>query len=275
MKRDISKLIEFWRFETLPSESVLSDKCEYIKWILSEKLTSNSSDEIDATVVIPAYKEEKYILSCLLALSKQITSYKVDFLIISNWESHWNLTQQLCEACWFNVIHESIWRVSLARQIWLNQAKGKYTISTDADSVFWENRVNELLKSAIKHKTEFSYGKYEFISKKILPKLIHESYMYIRKSMYWLNPISETNNIFLTNRALEVWWYDTSLVYWEWISLRSKLDQNFNFIQEKWTKIYTSWRRIDNSFWKEVKRYFKRRIWIFNPRENEEYKPIR
>ena len=114
------------------TENQTKQKIEYIKKIMNARPPVPEQPLI--SVVVPAYREEKYILATLRSLAEQ-TNINCEFIIVSNGEPAGNSTQVICEASGFKVVHDPQGGISRARQTGLETAKGDIIVTTDADTL--------------------------------------------------------------------------------------------------------------------------------------------
>lgn len=94
----------------------------------SAALASEDLPYPEISVVVPAYREEKYILATLLSLMRQ-THRACEFILVVNGEPYGCKTQRICEEAGFSVIHEPRKGIALGRDIGLRAAKGRIVAS--------------------------------------------------------------------------------------------------------------------------------------------------
>ncbi|MDI3322276.1 glycosyltransferase [Pinibacter soli] len=131
-------------------------------------------DQIDVSVVIPAYNEEEKILRTLASLSKTQTNLSVEILIVNN--NSFDKTKELAERGGANVITETKQGVQNARTAGLHAAKGKLIINADADTIYTPYWV-ELMTSPLKDENiSMAYGKFAFFPESGAPRLLYFLY---------------------------------------------------------------------------------------------------
>lgn len=131
-------------------------------------------DQVDVSVVIPAYNEEEKILRTLASLSKTQTSLSAEILIVNNNSS--DKTKELAELGGATVITETKQGVQNARTAGLHAAKGKLIINADADTIYTPYWV-ELMTSPLKNENiSMAYGKFAFFPESGAPRLLYFLY---------------------------------------------------------------------------------------------------
>ena len=99
------------------------------------------------SVILPAHREEEYILATLRSLAEQ-TYLNCEFLVISNGEPEGNPTQAIATACGFRVFHTLEGGIARARQVGLELARGEVIVTTDADTIHhpeWLTRIAHIM----------------------------------------------------------------------------------------------------------------------------------
>lgn len=142
--------LQLWSLDNVSFAETLNHKTSEIK----RKFKLLSSDSPDISVVIPARNEEKYILMTLESLSNQKTKKKFEVIVVVNNNSPQDITSKICEKCGVKVINYNFSSkkhkpISLARQIGLIQAKGKFIFSTDSDAIimpYWIEDFSNVLE---------------------------------------------------------------------------------------------------------------------------------
>ena len=99
-----------------------------------ERLAALQSDEPLVSIVIVAYNEERRLPACLWSLSEQLCKYPVEFIGVDN-ESK-DRTAEIYEKFGVTYYTEHQHTCGYARQCGLNQAKGKYAMCIDCDTMY-------------------------------------------------------------------------------------------------------------------------------------------
>lgn len=125
------------------SENVISE--------IKNKLHEQQSFEPLASVVVIAYNEEKRLLSCLWSLSESICKYPIEIIGVNN--NSKDRSEDIFKATgvpYFNELKQSC---GYARNCGLQNAKGKYYICIDGDTMYppdyFEILINNLEKPGI------------------------------------------------------------------------------------------------------------------------------
>lgn len=109
----------------------ISTKAAFVRELMDRRQTLEMPH---ISVIVPAYREEAYILATLRSLAEQTYTH-CEFIIVSNGEPGGNPTQTIAEACGFRVVHDAQGGIARARQTGLMLARGKIVVTTDADTV--------------------------------------------------------------------------------------------------------------------------------------------
>lgn len=114
------------------------------------------------SVIIPAYNEERGILKTLSSLSDTLTDYPVEVIVVDNNSS--DNTKSIVMQAGARYIFEARQGVENARSTGLEQAKGMYVISGDADTIYSPYWVNLMIDALIKDEgIACTHGKFSFI----------------------------------------------------------------------------------------------------------------
>ena len=116
-----------------------------------DQLTALQSDNPMISIIIVAYNEEKHLPACLWSLSEIKCKYPVEFIGVDN-ESK-DRTAEIYQKSGIPYYTEHQHTCGYARQCGLNQAKGKYSMCIDSDTIYppyyFEIMVEELMKPGI------------------------------------------------------------------------------------------------------------------------------
>jgi glycosyltransferase involved in cell wall biosynthesis len=110
------------------------------------------------SIIIPVYNEEKYISNCLDSIIySDYPKESIEVLIIDG--SSTDKTKELVlevikKNTYIRLIENKKRIVPISMNLGITQAKGDYIIRLDAHSYFPENYFTELIKNAVKYKTE-------------------------------------------------------------------------------------------------------------------------
>jgi len=116
----------------------------------------------EISIVMPAYNEEENIVPTLASLCNNITSLSVEIIVVNNNSS--DNTEALVKACGVNCIRETEQGITKARNAGLAQAKGKYILNADADTIYPKDWIAEMAKPLINDaRVAITYGRFSFI----------------------------------------------------------------------------------------------------------------
>lgn len=104
--------------------------------------------EVEVSVVIPAFNEEKYIENTLFSLikSEQKTDINYEVILVDNNSTDKTLERALkfSSGMDLKIIHEKKQGRGAARARGFEQAKGEVILSADADTIFYKGWIEEL-----------------------------------------------------------------------------------------------------------------------------------
>ena len=116
-----------------------------------DQLIALQSNDPMISIIIVAYNEEKHLQACLWSLSEIKCKYPVEFIGVDN-ESK-DRTAEIYQKSGIPYYTEHQHTCGYARQCGLNQAKGKYTMCIDSDTIYppyyFEIMVEQLMKPGI------------------------------------------------------------------------------------------------------------------------------
>ena len=113
-----------------------------------ERLAALQSDEPLVSIVIVAYNEERRLPACLWSLSEQLCKYPVEFIGVDN-ESK-DRTAEIYEKFGVTYYTEHQHTCGYARQCGLNQAKGKYAMCIDCDTMYPPHYIEVMIDNLMK-----------------------------------------------------------------------------------------------------------------------------
>ncbi|MBC3788225.1 glycosyltransferase family 2 protein [Spirosoma utsteinense] len=113
------------------------------------------------SIVIPAWNEEVNILKSIASLAKLKTSIPVEILVVNN--NSTDNTQKTLDKLLIRTAFQPIQGWGPARQMGLEQARGKYLLTADADGLYPPTWVNEMMAVLRQPGVVCVYGRYSFI----------------------------------------------------------------------------------------------------------------
>lgn len=123
---------------------------------------SKNGAEPEVSVVMPAYNEEENIVQTLASLCNNVTGRAVEILVVNN--NSKDKTEELIKACGVNYVLQTIQGITPARNMGLSQARGKYILNADADTIYPKDWIEEMIKPlANNNNVAITYGIFSFI----------------------------------------------------------------------------------------------------------------
>lgn len=147
------------RFEEIPS---------VVFETINLDLTRSQSAEPLVSIVIAAWNEETNILHCLASLSKTKTSIPFEIVVVNN--NSTDNTQQVLDKLNVKSFFQGIQGWGPARQMGLENAKGKFVLLADADCFYPACWVDEMMKVLQRPGVACVYGRYSFIPEPGFPR---------------------------------------------------------------------------------------------------------
>lgn len=120
------------------------------------------------TILIAAYNEEVNILRCVYSLSLMKTNFPMEIVVVNN--NSKDNTQLTLNRLHVKNVFQGIQGCGPARQLGQETAKGKYIILADADCLYPDTYVNEMMEVLQKPGTVCVYGRYSFIPEPGYPR---------------------------------------------------------------------------------------------------------
>jgi glycosyltransferase involved in cell wall biosynthesis len=147
------------------------------------KITSTSPE---VSIVIPAYNEEKDILQTLCSLSANVTSRKVEIIVVNN--NSKDNTEALVRASGVTCVNEYVQGITAARNAGLRNAKGTYILNADADTLYPKDWI-ELMVAPLANRQDIAitYGRFSFIPTGNTGRFTYFFYEYIGDMMRYIN----------------------------------------------------------------------------------------
>jgi len=241
------RIIEIERFGVGEfSAAEITEKCAFVRALMDARPRPENPH---ISVIVPAYKEERYILATLRSLA-ELSYAGCEFLIVSNGEPAGNPTQRIAEACGFTVLHDSVGGIARARQTGLEAAHGEIIVMTDADTLqpagWLEGIIGILRDPRVRCGSGFAYA----LSRSAVVRGITALMTSSMRLQHAIDPrllkgIFEANMFFYRADALAAGGFDASLRMGEGITLFKKLRRPrapFFFVDRS-IAVYTSSRR--------------------------------
>ncbi len=230
--------------------------------------------EPEVSVVIPAYNEEESILQTLSSLSDSTTLRSVEIIVVDN--NSKDATAGLATAAGAKCVRETTQGITPARNRGLREAKGKYILNADADSIYPPYWIDEMVKplAANDNKVALTYGRFSFIPVGKTGRGTYFFYEYMAEFTRWINKTfrEEAVNVYGFNsgfrrlQGLDVDSFNhpagTNEDGWMALKLRNKGFGKLYCVTKSKALVWTTDRRlqIDGGFWAAIKKRLKRMI---------------
>lgn len=218
---------------------------------IKNSLTYNPLVIPEVSVVIPAWNEEKNIISTLYTLSKQVTDYSFEVIVIDNNSN--DKTKDIAEACGIKVFPETVQGISFARQNGLINARGKYLLCADADTIYPEKWIEQMVNGLKIFNVSCVYSTYSLIPPKgnlRIGLMIYEAFSQSlfkirRKHREYLN-VMGFNFGFRKTDAINVGGFNTKRKYWSdgWMAMQLMELGSIKAINDNKVKVWTNSRRL-------------------------------
>jgi glycosyltransferase involved in cell wall biosynthesis len=259
--------------ETLDFKNKQNQGTEYIKESY-QKLLKENGGSVDVSIIIPAYNEEKNILEVLYSLTQNKSSKSIEIIVVDN--NSTDNTNAFVKATGVRCVEEKIQSITAARNAGLANAKGKYVLNADADSIYPPNWVELMVNPLIKNnKAVVVYGRYSFIPNANISRFSYFLYETIGDIKKWIEGILKDKavNVFGCNsgyrreQGIEVEGYNhppgTNEDGWLALKLRNQNFGKLHYVSA--STVWTSDRRLnfDSGFIKiiltRIKQFFSRK----------------
>ncbi|PWS33764.1 glycosyltransferase family 2 protein [Pedobacter paludis] len=132
------------------------------------KLDVLQSPEPEVSILISAWNEELNILKTIASLADLKTDIGIEIIVVNN--NSTDSTQETLNKLKVKNYFQPIQGWGPARQMGLENSKGKYILLADADCIYPECWVDEMLKVLKKPNVVCVYGRYSFIAEKGYPR---------------------------------------------------------------------------------------------------------
>ncbi|WP_316799491.1 glycosyltransferase family 2 protein [Pedobacter frigidisoli] len=135
---------------------------------INAKLDTLTKGEPDVSIVIGAWNEEINILKNVASLADLKSRYSIEIIVINN--NSTDGTQTTLDKLNIRNYFQPIQGWGPARQMGLEQSRGKYILLADADCVYPACWVDDMLESLSQNNVSCVYGRYSFIPEKGYPR---------------------------------------------------------------------------------------------------------
>lgn len=145
---------------------------------LKHKLSRFSPENPLVSVVIPAWNEEEGILRTLISLANTNTKFVTELLIIDN--NSTDDTANLIKSLGLKVYLETKQGVGHARTCGLHEARGKYILTGDSDTLYPESWITSMVDAMLKDEQVYCvHGSYSFLPSNNTPRWQYAFYEFM------------------------------------------------------------------------------------------------
>lgn len=135
---------------------------------INEKLDNLQSDKPLVSILIAAWNEEVNIIHCIASLANMKTKIPLEIVVVNN--NSTDKTQQTLDSLHVKTYFQKIQGWGPARQMGLENARGKFVLLADADCFYPETWVDEMINVLDQPGIVCVYGRYSFISEPGYPR---------------------------------------------------------------------------------------------------------
>ncbi len=213
--------------------------------------TLEGDGNIDVSIVVIAYNEEKYILPCIMSLSDMKTRYATEVIVVNN--NSTDRTQEIIDRTGVRTVFQPKQGHGHARQAGLDIARGKYHLCADSDSLYPPAYVDTMVKHLNKKGVAAAYSVFGFYADGRNTQRALEIYEFFRDIIFRLRSIKRpeltvggATLAFYTEQGRSVGWRpdlrrgeDGSML------LALKKYGRTVFVHDRKARIATSSRRLD------------------------------
>ncbi len=141
-------------------------------------LATLQNNEPLASVVVIAYNEEQRLLSCLWSLSETRCKYPIEIFGINN--NYRDRTKDVFEAVGLRYYNETRQSTGYARDRGLSEARGKYYICIDSDTMYPAEYIERQIQELEKPGVVASSALWSYVTDREYPKLFMFFYELLR-----------------------------------------------------------------------------------------------
>ncbi|TDQ12002.1 glycosyltransferase [Pedobacter metabolipauper] len=153
--------------------------------LASQGYSALYKDSPEVSIVIPAYNEEENIVATLTSLCTNKTNRSVEIIVVDN--NSKDKTQQLAVACGVKCVFQPVQGITVSRNMGLSEARGKYILNADADSIYPEDWIELMVKPLDNDQVALTYGQFALVPTAGTGRLTYFFYEYIAEFSRWIN----------------------------------------------------------------------------------------
>lgn len=253
-------------YHSNPLDETLTDKIKNLN-------KSLQNDKPLISIVIPAYNEEENILQTLLALCNNKTQWPFEIIVVNN--NSTDRTEELVNSTGIKCILESKQGITIARNTGLANARGKFILNADADTIYPIDWIEQMAAPLITNDNIAAvYGRFSFIPIGKTGRFVYFFYEYLADFMRRINKSFRDeamnaygfNSGFRKEQGLAVDGFNhppgTNEDGWMALKLREKGFGKLHYVTNISALVWTTDRRIqiDGGLWKGAFKRIKRMI---------------
>lgn len=140
-----------------PFDSVSTE----VRVTVQHKLKEKQSQQPLVSVILIAHNEEKHLLSCLWSLANNQCDFPIEIFAVNN--NSTDGTEQVLQQLGVTCFNETKKGPGHARQCGLNQAKGRYHLCIDADTIYPPHYIQTHLRELMKPGVVCTFGLWSFM----------------------------------------------------------------------------------------------------------------
>jgi len=232
----------------------------------------NKGIEPEVSIVMPAYNEEENIVQTLASLCNNETPRSVEIIVVNN--NSKDKTEELVLKCGVRCILQSVQGITPARNMGLSVARGKYILNADADTIYPQDWIEQMVQPLDNDNVAAVYGRFSFIPIGSTGRFTYFFYEYFADFTRKLNKYikDEAVNVYGFNsgfrrlQGLEVDSFNhppgTNEDGWMALKLRNKGFGKLYYVNNIKALVWTTDRRIqiDGGLWQGTIKRLKRVI---------------
>lgn len=157
-----------WINQDLLKYEKLGDVPQTIFDEINSKLDELSSQDPLVSIVIPAWNEEVNIIRCVYTLSKSVTSFPFEIVVVNN--NSTDRTQETLNKLHVRSYLQKIQGCGVSRQMGQEKATGKYILLGDADCLYPAAWVQKMMEKLQQKDVVCVYGRYSFLGNERQPR---------------------------------------------------------------------------------------------------------
>ncbi len=150
---------------------------------INQRLAGQQQADPVASVLIAAWNEEDAILTAIDTLSRQKTSFPFEIIVINN--NSTDRTQDILDKLNVVSLFQPVQGVGPAKQMGMENARGQYILSADADCLYPPLWLEYLVSALKKDEVVAVYGRCSFLGDDKIPRWKWAAYEIPRNMLMW------------------------------------------------------------------------------------------